>query len=188
MGGTPKQLLKRGDHSLLDHVLGEALGSELDIVVLVLGYMAEAIKSGLKTDLNNGRIKIVENGGWMRGISSSIIAGLCEVEDRYDFCMVILADMPHITAKLINQLLNRVISSGLPLGAIKKGNRRSLPCIFRRELYREIHQLKGDSGARKFFLRYQNRACLVEPDEEYDDRDIDTPEDYASFRKAFIGG
>jgi molybdenum cofactor cytidylyltransferase len=179
--GEPKQLLKIGDIGLLDHVLGEALKSKLDLIVLVLGHRAGEIRKGLTTDLNNRRLKIVENSEWSDGISSSIIAGLSEVEDSFDHCMVILADMPYITTGLIDHLLHQYLSSGLALGAIKKGDRRSLPAIFGRSLYNELHQLRGDVGARNLFLKYPNRICLVEPEGEYRDMDIDTPEDYAAF-------
>ena len=182
--GSPKQLLKWGEKNLLDHVLAEALNSDLDIVVLVLGYRTEEIKRELKTDLHNRRLKIVENILWEKGISSSIIAGLSEVEDGYDHCMVILADMPHITAGLIDNLLHQYINSGLSLGAIKKGQRRSLPVIFGRSLFHELHNLEGDVGARNLFSKYANDVCLVEPEEQYNDIDIDTPKDYDEFRKS----
>ncbi|MFC1533957.1 NTP transferase domain-containing protein [Thermodesulfobacteriota bacterium] len=179
--GRPKQLLKKGDDNILDYVLAEALGSDLDLIVLVLGYRVQEIRKGLKTDPNNKKLKIVKNSNWSDGISSSIIAGLSEVENRFNHCMVILADMPHITSSLINYLLNKYLSSGLPLGAIKRGGKRSLPVIFGCNLYHELRQLEGDVGARRLFLKYSDRVCLVEPEEDYDDSDIDTPEDYADF-------
>ena len=82
--GRPKQLLPVGGMRLLDIVLGETLRSDLDTVVLVLGHMAEDIMAGLSTDLHHPRLRIIENNRFMEGISSSIIAGLSEVEDaRY---------------------------------------------------------------------------------------------------------
>jgi CTP:molybdopterin cytidylyltransferase MocA len=39
-------------------------------------------------------------------------------------------------------------------------------------------------GARAFFQKYGDRACLVEPDFFYDDMDIDTKEDYAEFQRS----
>ncbi|MBW2609359.1 MAG: nucleotidyltransferase family protein [Deltaproteobacteria bacterium] len=181
--GSPKQLLHIGGVSLLDHALKEALNSELDIIILVLGSRAGEIKKGLKTALQDKRLRIIENRNFMDGISSSIIAGLSEVEDSYDNCMMILADMPNITSALINRLLHQYLSSGLLLGAIKTGNKRSHPVIFGRKLYRELRQLKGDTGARDLFLKYPDQVCLVEPEEDYDDMDIDTPEDYLDLQR-----
>ena len=168
--GRPKQLLPVEGMSLLDRVLVEALNSELTLVVLVLGYKAQEIKEGLKTEIHHPKLKIIENRD-------------SEVEDEYDHCMIILADMPHITANIINRLLHEYLASRLPLGSIKIENRRSHPVIFGRKLYPEIHQLQGDLGARDLFIKYSDHACLVEPEEDYNDRDIDTLDDYLEFKK-----
>ena len=141
--GRPKQLLPVEGMSLLDRILVEALNSELTLVVLVLGYNAQEIKEDLKTEIHHPKLKIIENRDYKDGISSSIITGLSEVEDEYDHCMIILADMPHITANIINRLLHQYLASRLPLGSIKIENRRSHPVIFERILYPEIHQLQA---------------------------------------------
>jgi molybdenum cofactor cytidylyltransferase len=181
--GTLKQLLDLGNHTLLDHVLSEALNSDLDRIVLVLGYQAQEIRKRLKAEPENNRLLIVENDRWNEGMSSSIKAGLAEVQEEYDHCMIILADMPHISANVVNQLLREYLLSGSPLGAIKAGDRRSLPAVFSRDLYNDLKQLEGDIGARELFLKYQDEVCMVEP-EGYNAMDIDTPEDYSEFLKS----
>jgi CTP:molybdopterin cytidylyltransferase MocA len=50
-------------------------------------------------------------------------------------------------------------------------------------LYRELRKLRGDVGARSLFEKFGDRVCLVEPGFYYDDRDIDTPEDYAALQR-----
>jgi molybdenum cofactor cytidylyltransferase len=182
--GRPKQLLPVEGMSLLDRILVEALISELTLVVLVLGYNAQEIKEDLKTEIHHPKLKIIENRDYKDGISSSIITGLSEVEDEYDHCMIILADMPHITANIINRLLHQYLASRLPLGSIKIENRRSHPVIFGRKLYPEIHQLQGDLGARDLFIKYRDHTCLVEPEEDYNDMDIDTLDDYLEYKKS----
>lgn len=184
--GRPKQLLPLKGLSILDLLLDEVLNSELDLVLVVLGYQAQEIRESLRTDLNHRRLQIIENKNYRDGISSSIIAGLSEVEGRYDHVMIILADIPRITSNLINHLLHRYLSSRLPLGAITIKNRRAHPVIFGRTLYHELHQLRGDRGARDLFLKYPDQVCLVEPEEDYDDMDIDTPEDYLEFKKSLL--
>jgi len=176
--GRPKQLLPLGDRSLLDHVLRETLNSDLDLVILVLGHKAEEITEALKTDLSHPKLRITVNSDYREGISTSIIAGLRVVEEDYEHLMVILGDMPLITSSLINLLIRRFLASGAPLGAVKMKNRRSHPVIFARGLYPELHQLRGDRGAKDLFLRYHDQVLLIEPEEDYDDRDIDTLQDY----------
>ena len=181
--GEPKQLLDIGGVSLLDHVLDRALRSQLDQVVLVLGSNFKEIRKKLKVDFQDSRLLVVENSNYLDGISSSIIAGLQTIEDRFDNCMIILGDMPNISTGLIDRLLNFYFESGKVLGAVKKSNKRSLPVIFNRQLFPELHQLTGDKGATDLFRKYSSQVCMVEPVEEYDDMDIDTPEDFEKYRK-----
>ncbi|MDP6179841.1 MAG: NTP transferase domain-containing protein [Desulfatiglandales bacterium] len=117
-------------------------------------------------------------------LTFSIISGLLQVEDKYDHCMVILADMPHITSRLINLLLRQYLASPLALGAIKTKNRRTHPVIIGRRFYDELHRLKRDVGARDLFMKYPDQICLVEPEEDYKDIDIDTMEDYLGIKKS----
>jgi molybdenum cofactor cytidylyltransferase len=181
--GRPKQLLEVEGQHLLNRILAEALDSELDLVVLVLGAHEEDIRSGLATDLTHPGLRVIQNPRHAEGISTSIIAGIKAVESTHNQAMVILADMPGINHHLINQLLQEFVASGLPLGAISLKGRRSHPVIFKKSLFPELKRLKGDSGARHLFTRYADRVCLVEPAGPYDDADIDTPRDYAAFLK-----
>jgi molybdenum cofactor cytidylyltransferase len=98
--------------------------------------------------------------------------------------MILLADLPHVTSRLINLLIHRYLESRLPIGAIQFKSKRSHPVIFGRPLYNELRKLQGDMGARALFQKYGDRACLVEPDFFYDDMDIDTEEDYVEFQRS----
>lgn len=183
--GRPKQLLPAGGGTLLERILDEALRSDLDEVILVLGHLFEDIRAVLGQVLEHPKLKVIENRQYKQGISSSIIAGLSEVEESHDHVMILLADMPHIDANLIDLLVRRYIDSRLPLGAIKLKTKRTHPVIFSRKLFHELHNLKGDVGARGLFKKYADQVCLVEPEGFYDDRDIDTLEDHTKYRKTF---
>ncbi|MFH1083067.1 MAG: nucleotidyltransferase family protein [Pseudomonadota bacterium] len=180
--GKTKQLLPVGDTTLIERVLGEVLISELDRVVLVLGHRAREIKESIASILPQPRLNIIENHQFRQGISSSIVAGISEVEKSHDHVMIFLADMPCIDGDLINLLLRRYLASGMQIGAIKGKERPGHPVIFSRELYQELQALRGDVGARSLLRKYSDRVCLVEPEKCYDSIDIDTPEDYAGFQ------
>ena len=135
--------------------------------------------------LEHPKLKVIQNRQYKQGISSSIIAGLSEAEESHDHVMILLADMPNIDANLIDLLVRRYIDSRLPLGAIKLKTKRTHPVIFSRKLFHELHNLKGDVGARDLFKKYADQVCLVEPEGLYDDRDIDTLEDHTKYRRTF---
>ena len=176
--GRPKQLLPFSGSSLLDTVLAEALQSNLDLVDLVLGHRAREIRKALTTDLKHPKLKITFNDQHSDGISTSIQSGLSEVEAVCDHIMIILADMPRLTSGLINLLLQKYLESPLSLGALRIKGRRSHPVIIGRRFYPELRQLGGDLGARDLFLKYPDQVLLVESGGTYDDRDVDTMEDY----------
>lgn len=182
--GRPKQTLPLGDRSLLDHALEQALGSDLDLVTLVLGHQAREIREALKTDLDHPKLEVIENRHYPNGISTSIIAGLSRVEKAYDHVMIILADMPRVTSEIINHLIRRYLASNLPLGAVLAREKRSHPVLFSRKFYPELHGLKGDMGARELFLKYPEEVCLVAPETPFEDGDIDTPQDYLDFQES----
>jgi molybdenum cofactor cytidylyltransferase len=181
--GRPKQLLQAEGGTLLERIINEALRSELDEVVLVLGHKYGEIRTSLGQVLQHPNLKVIENRNYKKGISSSIIAGLSEVEENHDHVMILLADMPYIDADLIDLLLRRYIDSRLPLGAIKLKTKRTHPVIFSRKLFHELYKLKGDEGARNLFKKYVDQVCLVEPEGFYDDSDIDTPVNHAKYKK-----
>ena len=180
--GAIKQLLPIEGGTLLGRVICEALSSDLDKVILVLGYEANEIRKSLGNILAHPKLKVIENKRYREGISTSIIAGLSKVKDTYHHVMILLGDMPAITSALINLLLRRFFDSRLPIGAISIKGERSHPVIFGRIFYPELNALRGDIGARALFEKYPDRVCFVEPEQYFDDRDIDTPDDYLEFR------
>lgn len=182
--GRPKQLLPAGNVNLLDRIIREALHSDLDPIVLVLGHRAGEIRETLVTDLNHPKLRVLENKNYRLGISTSIVTGLLEVEMICDHVMILLADMPYITTSLINLLLQKYLDSGLPLGAIQLEGKRSHPVVIGRSLFPSLHQMRGDTGARNLFLQYADQICLVGPNGKYQDIDMDTPEDYQVFIEA----
>jgi molybdenum cofactor cytidylyltransferase len=181
--GRPKQLMPVSGSGLLDIVLGEALRSDLDLVNLVLGHQADEIRKALRTDLRHPKLKITFNTQYRDGISTSIRSGLSEVDVVYDHVMIILADMPRLTSKLINQLLHRYLESSFSLSALQTSTKRSHPVIIGRQFYPALRQLRGDVGARDLFLSYPDQVLLVKTGADYDDRDIDTMDEYLDLVK-----
>lgn len=182
--GRPKQLLQIGENSLIVRILQEALSSELEKVVVVLGHRAEEIAAVLGDCLAHPKIVLVENPEYQKGISTSIRAGLKMAEEQGDHVMFLLADMPYIDKELMNKLMKGYLDSKSSMGAVSIKGRRTHPVIFGRKWYGELHRLKGDMGARELFVGHPDDVYLFEAGEHFSDVDIDTPEDYERFRSA----
>jgi molybdenum cofactor cytidylyltransferase len=177
--GQPKLLLPVEGRPMVERVLGECVRSDLDNVVVVLGYQWDRIAEALGALRLNPKVRLVVNPEYASGMSASIRAGLPEVVKGYDHVMIVLADMPFMNADVINLLVARYLSSGCVMGAIRVKGRRSHPVIFGREIYPALMKLCGDAGARHLFHAPEKDLCLVDLGDAYDDQDIDTPEDYA---------
>ena len=182
--GSPKQLLPFGRSTLLGHVLLQALNSDLDRVVLILGHQTRRIKDSLGRKTEHPKLEIIENRNYARGISSSITAGLNAVEAEFERVMILLADMPQVTTRLINHLLSSTAHTHLPLCAVKVSHGRSHPVIIHRQFYDELRLLQGDVGARHLFLKHPDLVRLIEPISPYDGGDIDTIADYLHVKEA----
>jgi molybdenum cofactor cytidylyltransferase len=180
--GSTKQLLPAGGGILLERALNAALKSDLDKVILVLGHQAEEIQWALKQAFQHPKLEAAMNSQYKQGISTSIRAGLSKAKN-FDHVMILLGDMPHIKSSLINRLLHQYLDSRLPIGAIEVNAKRSHPVIFSRKLYGELERLRGDVGAKSLFEKYRDQLCLVEPEDYYDDRDIDTQKDFREFKE-----
>ncbi|MEH2155355.1 nucleotidyltransferase family protein [Nostoc sp.] len=70
--GTPKQLLRYGEQSLIGHVVEVANASVCHPIIVVLGAYFEHIKP----EINSEQVHIVENPLFGEGISSSIRVGI----------------------------------------------------------------------------------------------------------------
>jgi molybdenum cofactor cytidylyltransferase len=181
--GELKQLLPVAGTSLVGKALTAALESRLDGLVLVLGHRAGEIEKALGPVSGDSRLMIVHNPHYRKGISSSLVAGVENIAPGYDHGMILLADMPFIDSRVIDQLIEAYLKSQLPIGAVKVGARTAHPVIFRRDLFPELKTLTGDTGAKALLKKYRDQICFIAPETGYDHRDIDTMEDYRKFQK-----
>ena len=70
--GSPKQLLKYNDKSLLQHIVTEAnLAVENEEVIVVTG----ANQDLLETELSQLPVHVIHNDNWEQGMASSINCG-----------------------------------------------------------------------------------------------------------------
>jgi molybdenum cofactor cytidylyltransferase len=91
MGGA-KQLLRLGEHTLLEHVLENVRTSGVGDIVLVLGHAAETIRKSI--DAKN--LNIVVNDAYREGMGSSLQTGVSALPAEIDAAFIVLADQPFV--------------------------------------------------------------------------------------------
>jgi molybdenum cofactor cytidylyltransferase len=172
--GSPKQLLRFNEKSLLQHCVEEALQTNIP-VIMVVGANSQLIKYELK----NLRITIAENKRWQEGMSTSLQCGLMaakNLNNEIDGIIFMVSDQPFVSATLLNNLLRAQNENSLPIAACGYAGRLGTPVLFHKYFFDELIDLQGDSGAKKLIEKNKNLATEVSFPEGV--IDIDTVEDY----------
>lgn len=167
---------------MIRRVVGAALGSGLSRVVLVVGSEGRDLVNALGALTSSDRLAIVTNRDPSSGMSSSLRVGLEAVEKDFGGVMVLLGDQPFLTSGVIDLLLGSFRGDPTKIVAPRVNVRRSNPVIFPAELVPELAEAQGDVGGRVVIRRHEERLVCVALDNEYDDADVDTPEDLARVR------
>lgn len=114
-------------------------------VVVVVGADAEKVLATIQ-DLDG--ITICRNQEWKSGLATSLRAGLRAVRNigGIDGVLVTVIDQPHVTARILAQLIQSFVS-GHRLVAAEYQGVVGVPAVFGKEYFDELDQLSGDSGA-----------------------------------------
>ena len=140
--GTPKQLLSYRGRSLIRHATEQAIGSDCNPIVVVLGAYSDRIS----TELNNLPVHICQNERWQEGMSTSISTGikvLLEIDLNLDAVIVALTDQPLITAQIYNRLIERYQTTRSKVIASAYSQTIGVPALFNSSLFSGLGRIQG---------------------------------------------
>jgi molybdenum cofactor cytidylyltransferase len=171
-GPAPKLLAPLDGKPLVRHAAEAALGARPRPVVAVLGAHAQAVRAALDgLDLIG-----IENPDYRAGLASSLRAGLAALPGTCSAAVVVLGDMPRVTAAHIDRLAAAFAAAQDEPAAVVpvQDGRRGNPVLLNlRRLGPEIARLAGDHGAGPLL---KGRADVLEiPGDPGTALDIDTP-------------
>ena len=177
--GSPKQLLRFNDQSLLRRAAETALASDCRPIIVVLGAHAGL----LLPEVENLPVRCVVNSDWMQGMGSSITTGvqvllqetIPDIPETHGVIFM-LCDQPYVSPQLLDQLVAVSRDTNAPVVACDYSETLGVPAYFDRSLFPELMGLQGDEGARKVIQRHRSEAASVSFPEGI--LDIDTPEDF----------
>jgi len=133
-------------------------------------------------------VQTVHNPHFAEGLSTSVKTGLAAVPETTDGAVVCLADMPQVTAPLIDKLVaafdpERGALVVIPTIDGKRGN----PVVWARRFFHELMALDGDIGARHVIARYPEAVSEVPLTDIAALVDVDTPEALVRVRAELEG-
>ena len=175
--GAPKQLFRLAGRFLIEWVLTAALDSNLDHVLLVLGFEHERIRRSLASSTTHPKCEILVNPDYHDGQSTSLKAGIRRVRDEFPAVMFLLGDQPLVDADLINLLLERYKESEKPICVPTHRGARGNPALFASSFYPAILNLAGDRGGRDLIAAHPDQVLAVEIPDPRVFLDIDLPDD-----------
>jgi len=99
--GSIKQLLPLGGRTLIENVLENLRESQVDEIVLVLGFSADMIREKIPLD----GVKVIINEAYREGMGTSLRTGIAHVSPEASAALVVLADQPFVQPGTIDQLI-----------------------------------------------------------------------------------
>ena len=172
MGGPNKLLASLNGKSLVRHAGEAAAAANPSQALLVTGHLGEQVSA----EVAGLDIVPVFNPDFEDGMASSIRAGMKALAADTDAVIILLGDMPMITAADISTMIEtyRDNPDGLIIAATADGKRGN-PVLWDRRFFHELATLRGDIGARHIIS--ENPGFVVEVEIGPSARlDLDTPE------------
>ena len=163
--GRNKLLLDLGGEPVVRRAVRSALEARLDPVIVVLGHEADRVGG----ELAGLDCLTALNPDHELGVGTSIRTGVARAPADASALLLILADMPFVTASMLEALVDRY------------GDIPAPPNLFDRSLFSELLANDDEHGARQVIRRHQANAVFVSwPADAL--RDLDVAEDYAQVR------
>jgi molybdenum cofactor cytidylyltransferase len=177
--GTNKLLLTLGGESVVRRAVRRAAEAGLDPLVVVLGHDPERISA----ELAGLPFRAVVNDDWALGKSASVRAGIAAVPPEAVAAVVILADMPLVTAEMLAELARTYRGGSAPVVASRYGDVHAPPILYDRTLFDELVALEGDGCGKHVVKQHRAEAAVLSwPSDRL--ADLDVPSDYERVRAA----
>lgn len=171
--GRNKLLFELGGEPLVRRTVRTAIDAALDPVIVVLGHEADAIRAALA----GLPCRYVVNAEHREGMNSSVCAGITAVPSDAAAAVVLLADMPFVSAAMIGALVERFRAADALLVGSAYGGVNAPPMLCARALFAELAGVEGKGCGKRMLRRHPTQATIVEwPEAAL--ADLDVPEDY----------
>ena len=171
--GSNKMLFELNGESVLRGAARRALAGGLSPLIVVLGHEAEKAAR----ELDGLPCRTVVNPNFELGINSSLKTGVSALPAEPRAAVVMLADMPFVTAEMIAGLVTRYRATEAPLVISDFAGVNAPPMLYDRSLFDELLAMTGEGCGRQVVKRHREEAEVL-PWPAAALADLDVPEDY----------
>ncbi len=171
--GSCKQLLNIGEKTMIERVFETVMCSQVDEIIIVLGYNAEQIQDKLP----ESGFEVIYNPDFREGMGSSLKTGIGEVGEDAEAVLIVLADQPLLEPEVIDRLIERYEESDDLIVAPAYKGERGHPVLLDISLKKELMNIEGDIGARNILKNRKKDFSKIEVETPSVVMDIDTNKD-----------
>jgi molybdenum cofactor cytidylyltransferase len=173
MGGPNKLLEPLLGRPMVRHAAAAALGAGLSEVIVVTGHQGTALEAAL----SGLPVRFAPNPDYAEGLSTSLRAGLAALSRDIDGVVVLLGDMPGVTAPLVRRIAEAFEpETGAHIVTPARGGRRGNPVLWGRRFFPDLARVEGDVGGRHLLELHPEAVREVEAEDDGALIDVDTPE------------
>ena len=173
--GRPKQLLRLGDKTMLEHVVDNIMQTDVEETIVVIGAYQQEIADLLsKYDL-----KCVFNANYSGGQGTSVAVGANAVDIESSGILYATADQPFLSPDYLNKMITEFKNTNPLILKPAVG----MPAIFNSSLRPELITLSGDTGGKQLMEKYWEKVVILPGCPSIMTMDVDTEEDYERVKK-----
>lgn len=156
--GRNKLLLVLDGESLARRAARTAIAAELDPVIVVLGHEAERVRE----EISDLPVRTIVNSDYARGINTSLAAGVAAVPAEAEAVVVLLADMPHVTAGMVSRVVQAFRDTLAPIIASRYEGAQAPPTLYARSLFGELGGSEGEGSGKSVVRRHASELVAID--------------------------
>lgn len=142
--GKAKQLISWRKKSYTENVVIAAQQAGLSPIIVVVGHQHEVLKDKLRLF----PVQTVYNPNWKQGQSTSMKAGLENLEGHTQGVIFLMADQPQVSIRLIRALMEQAYLTDRQIIGPMIDGKRSTPMFYDKSVFPELMKVVGDQGGR----------------------------------------
>lgn len=179
MGGRDKLMEEVAGKPLLLDRVDAALATGQPVIVTLPPRDERPARWDL---LDEKPIGVIEVPDAAEGMARSLAAGITALPEGAVAVMVLLADMPDVTTEDMKRVLAEFDGESILRGATADG-KLGHPVVFPFRDFTTLRSLEGDEGAKAIMEANSDRVRPVSLPYSHARTDLDTPEDWAAWRR-----
>jgi CTP:molybdopterin cytidylyltransferase MocA len=179
--GRFKPLLPLGTRTIIERVVNTFQSAGIGEILVVTGYRAADVRQAVSAL----PVRCVANTDYMKGMFSSVLAGIQRLSEDCRAFFVHPADIPLVKPQTIRQLAGAFGEDSPVVLYPTFDGRRGHPPLIAASLIPRILMWSGSGGLRAVLTGHHDDSAELAVNDEGILMDLDTPEDYQRMRTRF---